>query len=101
MEVKNPLVPAVERPEYGTPRAMLQRPKATLIQCRKVEASQDQDIPDCPPSNESPSDKSPSAMRPLDLAYVVSEESGLSSMADEDSISPTVTVKEALEDSIK
>ncbi|OWZ01698.1 hypothetical protein PHMEG_00026866 [Phytophthora megakarya] len=103
MEVKNPLVPAVERPEYETPRAILQRPKATLIQCWKVEASQDQDIPDCPPTNESPSDKSPSdtspsEMRPLDLASVLSEGSDLSSIADEDSISHTVTVKEALED---
>ncbi|OWZ11833.1 hypothetical protein PHMEG_00015087 [Phytophthora megakarya] len=32
MEVKLPLVPAVERSEYATPRAILQRPKATLIQ---------------------------------------------------------------------
>ncbi|OWY99521.1 LOW QUALITY PROTEIN: hypothetical protein PHMEG_00029463 [Phytophthora megakarya] len=103
MEVKVPLVPAVERPEYKTPRAILQRPKATLIQCRKVEASQDQGFPDCPPSDESPSDKSlsdksPSEMRPLDLASVANEESDLSSIADEDSISHAVTVKEVLED---
>ncbi|OWZ02545.1 hypothetical protein PHMEG_00025874 [Phytophthora megakarya] len=52
MEVQIPLAPAVERPEYETPRAILQRPKATLIQCRKVEASQDQDIPDCLPSDD-------------------------------------------------
>ncbi|OWY98853.1 reverse transcriptase [Phytophthora megakarya] len=97
MEVKDPLVPAVERPEYETLRAILQRPKATLIQRRKVEASQDQDIPDCPPSDESPSDKSPSEMRPLDLASVASEESDLSSIADGDSISQAVTVKEAPE----
>ncbi|OWZ23105.1 LOW QUALITY PROTEIN: reverse transcriptase [Phytophthora megakarya] len=104
MEVKGPLVPAVERPEYETPRAILQRPKATLIQCRKVEASQDhQDIPDCLPSDESPSDKSPSdksssEIRPLDLASVASEESDLSSIADEDPISHAITVEEALED---
>ncbi|OWY90175.1 hypothetical protein PHMEG_00041819, partial [Phytophthora megakarya] len=71
-EGKNSLVPAVERPEYETPRAILQRPKATLIQRRKVKASQDLGIPDCPPSDESPpdkspSDKSPSEMRPLDI----------------------------------
>ncbi|OWY92401.1 reverse transcriptase, partial [Phytophthora megakarya] len=86
MEVKDPLAPA-----------------ATLIQRRKGEVSQDQDIPDCPPSDESPSDKSPpnnspSEMRPLDLASVASEESDLSSIADGDSISQAVTVKEALED---
>ncbi|OWZ04400.1 hypothetical protein PHMEG_00023704 [Phytophthora megakarya] len=63
MEVKTPLVPAVERPEYETPRAILQIPKTTLIQCRKAEASRDQDIPDCPSSDESPSDKSPSDNR--------------------------------------
>ncbi|OWY93109.1 reverse transcriptase, partial [Phytophthora megakarya] len=93
MEVKIPLVPAVERPEYETPRAILQRSKTTLIQCRKVEASQDQDIPDCLPSDESPSE-----IRPLDLASVASEESDLSSIADEGPISHAVTVKEALED---
>ncbi|OWZ02036.1 reverse transcriptase [Phytophthora megakarya] len=98
MEVKNPLVTVVERPEYETPRAILQRPKATLIQRLKVEASQDQDIPDCPPSDESPPDKSPSVMRPLDLASVASEESDLSSIADEDPISHAVTVEEAPED---
>ncbi|OWZ00358.1 LOW QUALITY PROTEIN: hypothetical protein PHMEG_00028463, partial [Phytophthora megakarya] len=42
----------------------------TEDQCRKVEASQDQDIPDCLPSDNSPSDKSPSEIRPLDLASV-------------------------------
>ncbi|OWY93773.1 hypothetical protein PHMEG_00036704, partial [Phytophthora megakarya] len=103
MEVENPLTLAVERPEYETPRAILQRSKATLIQRRKVETSQDQDIPDCPPSDESPPDKSPSdnspsEMRPLDLSSVASEESDLSSIADEDSISHAVTVREALED---
>ncbi|OWY97329.1 reverse transcriptase, partial [Phytophthora megakarya] len=75
-KVKIPLVPTVEWPEYETPRTILQRPKATLIQCRKVETSQDQDIPDCLPSDESPSDKSPSDMRPLDLASVASEDLG-------------------------
>ncbi|OWZ00830.1 reverse transcriptase [Phytophthora megakarya] len=59
MEVENPPMPAVEQPEYEILRAILQRPKATLIQRRKVEASQDQDIPDCPPSDKSPPDKSP------------------------------------------
>ncbi|OWZ07783.1 LOW QUALITY PROTEIN: reverse transcriptase [Phytophthora megakarya] len=98
MEVKIPLLPTVERPQYETPRAILQRPKTTLIQCRKVEASQDQGISDCLPSDESPSDKSPSENRPLDLASVACEESDLSSIADEDSISHAVTVKEALED---
>ncbi|OWY90402.1 LOW QUALITY PROTEIN: hypothetical protein PHMEG_00041482, partial [Phytophthora megakarya] len=48
MEVENPPMPAVERPEYEAPRAILQRPKATLIQRQKIDASQDQDIPDCP-----------------------------------------------------
>ncbi|OWY96402.1 hypothetical protein PHMEG_00033335 [Phytophthora megakarya] len=52
MEVKTPLVPAVRRPEYEAPRAIFQRPRATLIQRQKVEVSQDQDIPDCPPSDE-------------------------------------------------
>ncbi|OWY91607.1 hypothetical protein PHMEG_00039738 [Phytophthora megakarya] len=88
-------MPAVERPEYETPRATLQRPKATLIQRRKAEASQDRDIPDCPPSDESPPDKSPLEMRPLDLASVASEESDLSSIADEGSISHAVMVMEA------
>ncbi|OWY94356.1 hypothetical protein PHMEG_00035938 [Phytophthora megakarya] len=97
-EVRNPPTPAVERPEYETPRTILQRPKTTLIQRQKVGASQDQDITDCPPSDESPPDKSPSEMRPLDLASVVSEESDLSFIADEDSISHAATVKEALED---
>ncbi|OWY92910.1 hypothetical protein PHMEG_00037881, partial [Phytophthora megakarya] len=103
MEVENPLMLTVERPEYETSRAILQRPKVTLIQRRKVEASRDQDIPDCPPSDEpppdkSPSDKLPSEMRPWDLASVASEESDLSSIADEGSISHAATVKEAPED---
>ncbi|OWZ24298.1 hypothetical protein PHMEG_000717 [Phytophthora megakarya] len=98
MEVKIPLVPAVERSVYETPRAIPQRPKTTSIQCRKVEASQDQDIPDCLPLDNSPSDNSPSEIRPLDLASVANEESDMSSIADEDSISYAVTVKEALED---
>ncbi|OWY90209.1 hypothetical protein PHMEG_00041771, partial [Phytophthora megakarya] len=102
-EAKNPLVPAVERPEYETPRAILQRPKVTLIQRQEVKASQDHDIRDCPPSDESPPDKSPSdklpsEMRPLDLSSVASEESDLSSIADEGSISHAVTVREARED---
>ncbi|OWY90376.1 reverse transcriptase, partial [Phytophthora megakarya] len=99
MEVKIPLGTAVERPEYETSRAIIQRPKATLIQCRKVEASQDQDIPDChPQTDKSLSDKSPSEIRPSELASIASEESDLSSITDEDSISHAVTVKEALED---
>ncbi|OWY95893.1 hypothetical protein PHMEG_00033985 [Phytophthora megakarya] len=93
MEIKIPLTPAEERSEYKTPRAILQRPKTTSIQSQRVEATQDQDIPDCPPS-----DKSPSEMRPLDLASVASEESDLSSIADEDSISHVVRFKEAMED---
>ncbi|OWY97075.1 reverse transcriptase, partial [Phytophthora megakarya] len=55
VEVENPPIPAVERPEYETPRAILQRPRTTLIQCREVEASQDQDIPDCSLSDEASS----------------------------------------------
>ncbi|OWY93365.1 hypothetical protein PHMEG_00037268, partial [Phytophthora megakarya] len=103
MEIENPPIPAVERPEYETPRTILQRPKTTLIQRQKAEASQDQDIPDCSladeaPPDKSPSDKSPSEMRSLDLAAVASEESDLSSIAVEDSISHIVTVMEALED---
>ncbi|OWZ09713.1 LOW QUALITY PROTEIN: reverse transcriptase [Phytophthora megakarya] len=42
MEVEVPLVLAVERPEYETLRAILQRPKATLIQCRKCNPSNDE-----------------------------------------------------------
>ncbi|OWZ10923.1 reverse transcriptase [Phytophthora megakarya] len=103
MEIKIPLTPAVERHKYEAPRAMLQRPKTTLIQCRKVKASQGQDIPDHlpldkSPSDKSPSDKSPSEIQLLDLASVASEESDLSSIADEDSMPHAVTVKEALED---
>ncbi|OWZ10752.1 hypothetical protein PHMEG_00016348 [Phytophthora megakarya] len=92
MEIKNPLISAVERSEYETLRAILQRPKTTSIQCRKVETSQDQDISGCPPS-----DNSPSEIRQLNLASVASEESDLSSIADEDSKSHVVTVKEELE----
>ncbi|OWZ08209.1 hypothetical protein PHMEG_00019284 [Phytophthora megakarya] len=92
-DIKIPLVPAVERSEYETLRAIPQRPKTTLIQCRKVEASQDQNMPDCLSS-----DNSPSEIRPLDLASVASEESDLMSIADEDSILHAVTLKEALED---
>ncbi|OWY90776.1 hypothetical protein PHMEG_00040944 [Phytophthora megakarya] len=66
-EGKNPLVPEVERPEYDTPRTILQRPKATLIQRREVKAIQDHDIPDCPPSDESPPDKSPSDKSPSEM----------------------------------
>ncbi|OWZ12184.1 hypothetical protein PHMEG_00014693 [Phytophthora megakarya] len=98
MEVKIPLAPAVERSEYKTPRVILQRSKAMSIQCRKVEASEDQDMPLYLPSDNSPSDKSPSEIRPLDLASVASEESDLSSIANEHSISYAVTVKEVLED---
>ncbi|OWZ07518.1 reverse transcriptase [Phytophthora megakarya] len=57
MGIEAPLETAVERPEYKTPRTVLQRPKTTAIKCRKFEASQDQDIPDCLPSNNSPSVK--------------------------------------------
>ncbi|OWZ01743.1 reverse transcriptase [Phytophthora megakarya] len=77
MEIKTPLTPAVERPKYETQR---DTPKA-----------EDNVDP-------SPSDKSPSEIQPLDLASVASEESDMSSIADEDSISYAVTVKEALED---
>ncbi|OWY97020.1 hypothetical protein PHMEG_00032553 [Phytophthora megakarya] len=98
IEIKIPLTPAVERSEYKTPRAILQRPKTTSIQSQRVEASQDQDIPDYPPSDKSPSDKSPSEIRPLDPASVTSEGSDLSPIADRDSVSHLVTVKEALED---
>ncbi|OWZ05641.1 LOW QUALITY PROTEIN: hypothetical protein PHMEG_00022235 [Phytophthora megakarya] len=91
MEVEVPLVPAEERSEYATLRAIPQRSKAMMIQYRKAEASQDHNIPDCLPS-----DKSPSKIRPLDLASVASKESDLSSIADEDPISHAVTIKEAL-----
>ncbi|OWY98671.1 hypothetical protein PHMEG_00030508, partial [Phytophthora megakarya] len=74
IEAKIPLVPAVERPEYETPRMILPRPKTTLIQRLMVDASTD-----CLPSDDSPSDKSPSDKH-------------------EDSILHAVTVKEALED---
>ncbi|OWY93976.1 reverse transcriptase, partial [Phytophthora megakarya] len=102
VEAENPPIPAVERPEYETPRTILQRPRTTLIQHREVEASQDQDISDClfsdeTPSDKSPSDESPSDKRPLDLASVASEESDLSFIADEDPLSRGVVVKEALE----
>ncbi|OWY92290.1 hypothetical protein PHMEG_00038771, partial [Phytophthora megakarya] len=103
VEVENPPIPAVERPEYETPRVILQRPRTTLIQRQEVEANLDQDILDCSlsdeaPPDKSPSDKSPSEMRLLDLASVASEESDLSSIADENSVSHVVTVKETLED---
>ncbi|OWZ10886.1 reverse transcriptase [Phytophthora megakarya] len=97
MEVEVPLVPAVKQPEYETPGAILQRPKATLIKSRKVEAGQDQDIPDCLSTDKSPSDKLPSEIRPLDLVSVASEASDLSSIAGEDPISHAVTAKEALD----
>ncbi|OWZ03421.1 reverse transcriptase [Phytophthora megakarya] len=58
MEIEAPLEPMVERPEYKTPRTILQRPKTTSIKCRKIEASPDQDVPDCLSSDNSPSDKS-------------------------------------------
>ncbi|OWY95498.1 LOW QUALITY PROTEIN: hypothetical protein PHMEG_00034486, partial [Phytophthora megakarya] len=93
VEVENPPIPAVERPEYETPRTILQRPRTTLIQRQKVKASQDQDIPDCSLFDEAPPDKSPSDKSPSEI-----EESDLSSIADEDSTSHAVTVKEALED---
>ncbi|OWZ17895.1 hypothetical protein PHMEG_0008105 [Phytophthora megakarya] len=93
-----PLGPVEERSEYETPRSIFQRPKTTSIKCRKVETSEDQDIPDCLPSTGSPSDKSSPEIRPLDLASVASEESDLPSHADGDSILHVVTVKEALED---
>ncbi|OWZ16534.1 hypothetical protein PHMEG_0009665 [Phytophthora megakarya] len=103
MEIKIPLTPVVEPPKYKIPCAIHQRTKTTLTQCRKVEACQDQDIPDCLPldmlpSDKSSSDKSPSEIQPLDLTSVASEESDLSFIADEDSISYAVMVKEALED---
>ncbi|OWY91181.1 LOW QUALITY PROTEIN: hypothetical protein PHMEG_00040349 [Phytophthora megakarya] len=83
VEGENPPIPAVERPEYETPRAILRRPRTALIQRQDVEASQDQDIPDCSlsdeaPPDKSPSDKSPSEMRSLDLMSVASERSDLS-----------------------
>ncbi|OWZ02238.1 hypothetical protein PHMEG_00026238 [Phytophthora megakarya] len=93
IEAKIPLVPAVERPKYETLRMILPRPNTTLIQRRKVEASQDQDIPDCSPSDEPPPNKSPSEIRSLDLAAVASEESDVSSITDKDSILHAVTVK--------
>ncbi|OWY98540.1 LOW QUALITY PROTEIN: hypothetical protein PHMEG_00030673 [Phytophthora megakarya] len=63
-EVKIPLDPRWSGP---TPRAILKRPKATLIQRREVRASQDHDVPDCPPSDGSPSDKSPSGNSPSEM----------------------------------
>ncbi|OWZ13761.1 reverse transcriptase [Phytophthora megakarya] len=91
MEFDAPPGPAVERSELKTPRAILQRPKTTLIKCRKVETSDDK----ISPSDTSPSNKSPSEIQPLDLASVASEESDRSSIADGDSISHVVTVEEA------
>ncbi|OWZ15795.1 hypothetical protein PHMEG_00010499 [Phytophthora megakarya] len=38
--------PAVERPEYGAPRAILQWPRLTPIRCLKAGSSGDQDMPD-------------------------------------------------------
>ncbi|OWY93899.1 hypothetical protein PHMEG_00036533 [Phytophthora megakarya] len=93
MGIEALLEPAVEGFEYKTQRTILQRPKTTSIKCREVEASQDQDVPDCLPS-----DNSPLENRLSDLAPVAIEESDLSSIADEGSISHLVTVKEALED---
>ncbi|OWY92693.1 hypothetical protein PHMEG_00038194 [Phytophthora megakarya] len=67
--------PTDARYEDMEPEVQLEpaRPKTTSIKCRKVEASQDQDVADCLPSDnslsdKSPSDKSPSEIRPLDPA---------------------------------
>ncbi|OWZ11771.1 hypothetical protein PHMEG_00015157 [Phytophthora megakarya] len=56
-----------EVPLKQTPREILQRPNTTSIKCRNVEASQDQDVPDCLPSGNSPSDQ-PDALD-LDLTW--------------------------------
>ncbi|OWZ17550.1 hypothetical protein PHMEG_0008502 [Phytophthora megakarya] len=82
---------------------VIRRLKTTSIQCQKVKASQDQDIPDCLAFGQLTVGyvavgQIGLEIRPLDLASVATEESDLPSIADGDSISHDVTIKEALED---
>ncbi|OWY99418.1 hypothetical protein PHMEG_00029577 [Phytophthora megakarya] len=69
MEFEAPLESVVERSEYKTPQV---EDDVDPIQCRKVKTSQDQGVPDCLPS-----DSSPSEIQPLDLTSVTGEESDL------------------------
>ncbi|OWZ11408.1 reverse transcriptase [Phytophthora megakarya] len=77
-EAEDPPMPAVEHPEYETPRDILQRPRPTAIKCLKGGSSGDQEVSDHPPSDNPPSDNPP-------LDY-------------DDSMSHVVTVVKALED---
>ncbi|OWY90999.1 hypothetical protein PHMEG_00040600, partial [Phytophthora megakarya] len=85
--------PAVERPEYETPRKILQRPRPTAIKCPKGGSSGDQEVPDHPSLDNPPLD-----CRPLEVASVASDGSDLSSIADDDFMSHVVTVMKALDD---
>ncbi|OWZ11757.1 LOW QUALITY PROTEIN: reverse transcriptase [Phytophthora megakarya] len=76
---EDPPLPAVECPEYGTPREILQRSRPTMIKCPKGRSSEDQEVFDHS-SSDNP--------RPLDSA----------SIADDDSMSQVATVVEALDD---
>ncbi|OWZ20867.1 LOW QUALITY PROTEIN: reverse transcriptase [Phytophthora megakarya] len=103
LKIEASLETAVDRPKYKPPRTILKRPKMTSIKCRKIETSQDQDVPDSLPTDNSPPDISPSEkpsseIRPLDLASVAREVSDRSSIADGDSISPDIDPPPAVED---
>ncbi|OWZ22837.1 LOW QUALITY PROTEIN: hypothetical protein PHMEG_0002391 [Phytophthora megakarya] len=96
-EPEDPPGPAVERPEYGTPRPILQWSRPTAIGCLKVGSSGDQDMPDYTRSDDPTSDKSSTDYQLLNPAPVASDESDLSSIADDDSISHVIVV-EVLDD---
>ncbi|OWY94411.1 reverse transcriptase [Phytophthora megakarya] len=95
-DAEDPPRPAVERPEYETPREILQRPRPTTIKCLKGGSDGDQEVSD--PLDNSPSDNPPLDCRPWDVASVASDGSDLSSIADDDSMSHVVTVVKALDD---
>ncbi|OWY91084.1 hypothetical protein PHMEG_00040489, partial [Phytophthora megakarya] len=97
-DVEDPPKPAVELPEYETPRGILERPRPTVIKCLKGGLSGDQEDSDHQPVDKPPSDNPPLDCRPLDVASVASDGSDLSSIADDDSMSHVVTVVRALDD---
>ncbi|OWZ18350.1 hypothetical protein PHMEG_0007565 [Phytophthora megakarya] len=90
MESETPPRSAVERSEYKTLRAILQRPKTTSIKCRKVKANEDQGVPAFLRWDNPPSDKSPSEIPPLNLVAFING----------DYVSHVVTVKEVLVDQV-
>ncbi|OWZ01854.1 reverse transcriptase [Phytophthora megakarya] len=97
-DAEDPPRPAVELPEYETPREILQRPRLTTIKCLMGGSSGDQEVSDHPPLDKPPSDNPPLDYRPLDVASVARDGSDLSSIADDDSMSHVVTVVKALDD---